>query len=100
MSIESCNCALIDRAAFFIQKTMEVRIAVASKRDQAFKEFLLTLGEFAVGADKDEAHGEANSDRGADPDPHHGQPLRAAGLLEIARDNADDQRGFDRLRAA
>ena len=78
MSIESCNCALIDRAAFFIQKTIEVRIAVASKRDQAFEELLLALREFPVGADENQTDGETDSHRRADADPHHRQPLRRA----------------------
>ena len=65
------------------------------QRDQAFEKLLLALGEFAVGADEGEANGEADGDCSAHADPHHGQPLRAAGLLEIARDDADDQRGFD-----
>jgi hypothetical protein len=69
--------------------------AHGDQADDAFKQLLLFLRK--LGTDQFQAatyqQGEGGAEENADP--HGGHPLAAAGLFEVAGDDANDQCGLD-----
>ncbi len=64
-------------------------------RDDALKQLLLFLRKLAGGFIDDDTEREAERGGEKNADPHHTNPAAALGTLEVAGDEANDQRRFE-----
>jgi hypothetical protein len=63
--------------------------------DQAFEQLLLFLREFRADHFQAATHQQGQGAGEQYANPYGGHPLAAAGLLQVAGDDADDERGFN-----